>query len=58
MKLFNLHGKLLKSVQTKSGNEPWDIAVTRDGDLVYTDPDDKTVNLVTHLDHTSGVATS
>jgi sugar lactone lactonase YvrE len=46
MKLLNLRGKLQSSIQTKSGGLAGDIAVTRDGDLVYTDPDNKTVNLV------------
>ncbi|XP_062620256.1 uncharacterized protein LOC134281833 [Saccostrea cucullata] len=46
MKLYNLQGKLLKSIQTKSGNIPEDIAVTRSGDLVYTDPDTGNVNVV------------
>ncbi|XP_056002474.1 E3 ubiquitin-protein ligase TRIM71-like [Ostrea edulis] len=46
MKLLNLQSKLLTSIQTESRNAPWDIAVTSDGNLVYTDDDNKTVNLV------------
>jgi sugar lactone lactonase YvrE len=46
MKLLNLRGKLQTSIQTKSGGRRVDIVVTRDGDLVYTDPDNKTVNQV------------
>ncbi|XP_056022958.1 uncharacterized protein LOC130055190 [Ostrea edulis] len=46
MKLLNLQSKLLTSIQTKSGDGPRDIAVTRDGDLVYTDYDDNTINLI------------
>jgi DNA-binding beta-propeller fold protein YncE len=46
MKLLKLRGKLQTSIQTKSGGSPGDIAVTRDGDLVYTDHNNKTVNLV------------
>ncbi|XP_056002709.1 uncharacterized protein LOC130049324 [Ostrea edulis] len=46
MKLLNLQGKLLTSIKTKSGNEPRDIAVTRDGDLIYTDPGKRTLNLI------------
>ncbi|XP_078319771.1 uncharacterized protein LOC111122013 [Crassostrea virginica] len=46
LKLYNLQGELLKSLQTKSGNMPWDIAVTRSGGLVYADPWDRSINLV------------
>nr|XP_022308568.1 uncharacterized protein LOC111114521 [Crassostrea virginica]XP_022308569.1 uncharacterized protein LOC111114521 [Crassostrea virginica] len=46
MKLYNLKGELLKSVQTKSGYQPQDIAVTRSGGLVYADYSDSSINLV------------
>nr|XP_011443046.2 brain tumor protein [Crassostrea gigas] len=44
--LYNLQGELVKSVQTKSGDIPNDIAVTRSGDLIYTDDNDESVNIV------------
>ncbi|XP_062620414.1 uncharacterized protein LOC134281988 [Saccostrea cucullata] len=46
MKLYNLQGELLKSIQTKSRKVPYDIAVTKSGDLVHTDGDTRTVNIV------------
>ncbi|XP_048770875.2 uncharacterized protein LOC125677012 isoform X1 [Ostrea edulis] len=47
MKHFKLKGhKLLNSIQTSSGNDPLDIAVTKDGYLVYTDSNTQTVNIV------------
>ncbi|XP_056006502.1 E3 ubiquitin-protein ligase TRIM71-like [Ostrea edulis] len=46
MKLLNLQSELLTSIHTKSEYTPQDIAVTRDGDLVYTDNYDNTINLI------------
>ncbi|XP_078331569.1 uncharacterized protein LOC144625229 [Crassostrea virginica] len=50
LRLYNLQGELLRSVKTKSGIKsviiPYDIAVTRSGDLVYADYGDRSINLV------------
>jgi hypothetical protein len=46
IQLHNFQGQLLESIQTKSWYVPLDIALTRDGDFIYTDPTNKTVNLV------------
>ncbi|XP_056015558.1 E3 ubiquitin-protein ligase TRIM36-like [Ostrea edulis] len=46
MKLLNLQSKLLTSKETKSGGMPTDIAVLRDGGLVYTDDKNTTINLI------------
>ena len=46
LRLYNLQGQLLESVQTKSGYPPQDITVTRSGDLVYTDHWDRSINIV------------
>nr|XP_022304505.1 uncharacterized protein LOC111111680 isoform X2 [Crassostrea virginica] len=46
MELYNLKGELLKSVQTKSGKIPADIAVTRSGGLMYADSINRSINLV------------
>ena len=46
MRLYNLQGELLKSVRTEPDNYPQDIAVTHRGELVYTDFNDSSINLV------------
>ncbi|XP_022303968.2 uncharacterized protein LOC111111342 [Crassostrea virginica] len=46
LRLYNLQGELLRSIQTKSGNRPQDIAVTRSGEPVYADSFDNSINLV------------
>lgn len=42
--LYSLQGDLKKIIKTEK--QPLDIAVTRDGKLVYTDPEERTVNIV------------
>ncbi|XP_061168870.1 uncharacterized protein LOC133178130 [Saccostrea echinata] len=47
MRLININGKSgSKTIKSKSGDVPRDIAVTKSGDLVYTDYNDRTVNIV------------
>ncbi|XP_052678008.1 uncharacterized protein LOC128159017 [Crassostrea angulata] len=46
MKLYNLQGELIKSIQTKSKKTPSDIEVTRSGDIVYADYNDLSINIV------------
>lgn len=46
IRLLNLDGILVKSIETKSGNRSQNIAVTNSGDLVYLDFPDRTVNIV------------
>lgn len=46
LSLFNLQGKLLTSIQTKSGRRPSDITVTKRGRLICTVPSDRSVNMV------------
>lgn len=46
MTLYNIYGETLDSVVTKSGFGPWDVALTKSGNLLYTDIQDKTINIV------------
>nr|XP_022305103.1 E3 ubiquitin-protein ligase TRIM71-like [Crassostrea virginica] len=46
IKLHNLKGELLSSFQSKSGNVPWDLTVTKEGDLIYSDRKDSSINIV------------
>lgn len=46
MKLYNLQGEQLKSIKSKSENMPWDIAVTKSRDLIYTDFSNRSLNLI------------
>lgn len=36
----------MREIHTKSGNKPYDIAETKNGDLVYTDNEEETVNIL------------
>ncbi|XP_011436040.3 tripartite motif-containing protein 2 [Magallana gigas] len=49
IRLYNLKGELVKAIHTKTGNNPENITVTRNGDLLYTDADKRSVNIVKHL---------
>ncbi|XP_055998972.1 uncharacterized protein LOC125667228 [Ostrea edulis] len=46
MKCFNVQGTVTNTIKTKSGKWPNDIAVTSDGDLLYSDWETNTVNKV------------
>lgn len=46
LRLYNLEGKLVKSIKTKSGNVPIAIAIIRFDDLIYADNYDRSVNIV------------
>nr|XP_022310052.1 uncharacterized protein LOC111115558 [Crassostrea virginica] len=46
IRMYNIKGELLESIQTRSWNEPYDIVVLQSGELVYTDPKDCSVNIV------------
>lgn len=46
MGLHDFQGRLVKSIRTKSGNSPQEIAMSRSGDLLYTDYEDKAVNIL------------
>lgn len=50
MSLYNLKGELINSIRSKSGYQPYDIAVIGNGDLVYTDSKEKTVNIVNNTE--------
>lgn len=46
IRLYNLQGNLVKEIEPKSGDGPWNIAVSKSKDLVYTDYTEETVNIV------------
>nr|XP_022298917.1 uncharacterized protein LOC111107830 [Crassostrea virginica] len=46
IKCFNIQGVLQNTIKTKLGNSPWDIAVNRDGALLYHDFEARSVYIV------------
>nr|XP_022305329.1 tripartite motif-containing protein 2-like [Crassostrea virginica] len=46
IKMFNLQGSLMESIKIPSGNFPQDIAFKKNGDLLYIDRRDRSVNIV------------
>ncbi|XP_061186697.1 E3 ubiquitin-protein ligase TRIM71-like [Saccostrea echinata] len=46
IKCFNIRGSLIKTITKRSGGWPSDIAITRDGELVYSEGKKGTVNKV------------
>ena len=46
IKMFNLQGSLMESIKIPSGNFPQDIAFKQNGDLLYIDRRDRSVNIV------------
>ncbi|XP_061184685.1 uncharacterized protein LOC133192706 [Saccostrea echinata] len=46
IKCFNVSGSLLNSISTKSGKSAMDLALTNTNDLLYTDTNTGTVNIV------------
>eukprot|EP00105_Crassostrea_gigas_P015997 XP_011433199.1 PREDICTED: uncharacterized protein LOC105332340 [Crassostrea gigas] len=50
IRLYNTTGNMLQSIKTKSGHKPWDISLTKRGELVYTAYSDNSVNKVTNTE--------
>jgi hypothetical protein len=48
MQCFDVRGTVINTIKTESREWSADVAVTRDGDLMYTDTTTKTVNKVKH----------
>ena len=46
MRLYNIQGDLLQTVHPKYNDEPADIALTQEGNLLYTDFRDRSINVV------------